>query len=485
VATLSAVCKDTIAAGSDVVFTFPTTFPTVANGTYTFISQTTLSGDLNAMNDTNKTTLTVSAAASGLSGTATICSSSGTQAVLKATTTGDDLPLWYAAATDTKPIAAGNNTTTNVVPANKTYYLGVNDLDAKAGPGGKLTYTSGEGAYFGFLGNFLKITTSVPLTIESAKMYIGNPGKMTFTLAIFAGYAADGLHYNYFPVYTSSIDVTNSGPTPLPGQQVDISTPNNNTDPGATYYLNIPVPVPGDYIIIIDCDDNSNAFVNVGNTALPYPFTVPGVISITGNDFKDVGKADSLTYYKQFYFPFYNMGIKLSGCPGPRVPVVATTPAAPTISLNGNVFTSSAPTGNQWYRSAILLPGAVNQTDTAIYSGVYETIVADASGCSLTSNQINFVSTGVVNVNGAEIGLTVSPNPNTGAFQLQFNMTDQDDLSIRLINTLGQEVYSASYPDFVGQFSHQVDAGALAAGMYVLKIQHGSKTYVKKILVKR
>jgi len=477
VATLTATCKDTIVAGGDVVFTYLSSFPSVAGATYTFTSQTTLAGDLNTVNDSNRTTLSVSAGASSITGTAVICPSSG--AVLKANTTGNDLALWYTSATGGTPVAAGSNTTTTTVPANKTYYLGVNDLNAKAGLASKLSITGGAGAYFGFHGNYINVTTSVPLTIESAKMYIGYPGKITFTLATLGTTSSTG--YTYFPMYTTTVDAGATVSNPQPGQ-VNVSA--DNGDLGQNFILNIPVPTPGDYIIIIDCD-NATTFVNVRGSPLAYPFTLPGIFSITGDNLSDGVPADSLTFTKKVYYPFYNIGLRLAGCPGPRVPVVGTSPALPTISLNGNVFTSSADNGNQWYRSDNLLPGAVNKTDTGIYSGVYKTIVSDASGCLLTSNQINFVSTGVVNVNGTEIGLKVSPNPNNGVFQLDFYLDDLDDLSVRLINTLGQDVYTASYANFVGQFSQQVDAGNLAAGMYVLKIQHGSKTYVKKILVKR
>ncbi|HZE82741.1 MAG TPA: S8 family serine peptidase, partial [Puia sp.] len=480
VATLTAICKDTIAAGKDVVYTYLASFPSVAGTTYTFTSQTTLTGDLNTGNDTNRTSLTVSAAASAITGTATTCTVTGTVAILKATTTGNDLALWYASATATTPIAAGNSTTTTTIPANKTFYLGVNDLKGKAGPASKLSLTGGAGAYFGFRGNYINVTTSVPLTLESAKMYIGYPGKITFTLATLGTTSSTG--YTYFPMYTTTVDVGATVANPQPGQ---VNVSGDNGDLGQNVLLNIPIPVPGSYIIIIDCS-NSTTFVNVSSTALAYPFNMPGVFSITGNNLSDGVAADSLTFPKKVYYPFYNIGIRLSGCPGPRVPVQATTPTAPPITLNGNVFTSSVATGNQWYRSDNLLPGATNPTDTAIYSGVYKTVVSDASsGCQLSSNEVNFVSTGVVDVNGASIGLKVTPNPNNGVFGLEFYMDDLNDLSLQLTNTLGQEVYTASYPNFVGQFSQQINAGSLASGMYVLKIQHGSKTYVKKIVVKR
>ncbi|MES1161285.1 MAG: T9SS type A sorting domain-containing protein, partial [Bacteroidota bacterium] len=57
--------------------------------------------------------------------------------------------------------------------------------------------------------------------------------------------------------------------------------------------------------------------------------------------------------------------------------------------------------------------------------------------------------------------------------------------SVSLINTLGQKVYEATYPNFSGQYSQQVGAGDLASGMYVLKIVFGDNTYLRKVLVKK
>jgi len=478
IATLTAICKDTIAPGSDVLFAYNTTFPSVAGTVYTLTSQTALAGDVNTSNDQNTTTLAINAASPPATGTATICSATGGSAGLKANTTGNDLAVWYDTPTANAPIAVGNTATTTVVPSNKTYYLGVNDLKAKLAPANKSVTSTGT--YFAFGGNFMKFTTSVPLTIESAKMYFGNPGKLQLVLA--TNLTISGTNISYIPVSTTNLDVYNTNPVRWPGKQV---APNNPAaDTGSTFYLNIQIPVPGTYFLIINCLDGANAWLNTSTTALPYPFTLPGVMSITGNDGAGSGNTDT-TAYKKFFYPLYNVGIRLTGCPGPRVPIVATTATTPTITLNGNVFTSSALLGNQWYRSGTPISGAIFQTDTAVYSGLYKTVVSDGSGCALSSNEINFISTAVTDVNGGSIALKISPNPNPGVFQLDFTFDKKADLSISLLNTLGQQVYTSAYPDFVGQFSRQINAGSLASGIYILKIQHGNDTYIKKILVKR
>jgi hypothetical protein len=44
----------------------------------------------------------------------------------------------------------------------------------------------------------MNITTSVPLTLESARLYVGHQGQVTFTLATLASLSTDG--YSYYPI---------------------------------------------------------------------------------------------------------------------------------------------------------------------------------------------------------------------------------------------------------------------------------------------
>lgn len=483
--TLSAICKDSILSGADVVFTYNTSIATTAGTTYTFISKTALAGDPNISNDADTAVITINAAAAAGSGTATVCGTNSASVILHAATTGLDVPVWYESATSTTPLAVGNNTSTTVVPADKTYYLGLNDLPAKAGVPNKTAFAStgnNQGAYFRFGGNFMMITTQVPLTIESAKMYIGHSGQITFTLATLASLDNNTGHYGYLPLYSTTIDVYATKTVPDTSSQINVPV-GDNSDTGATYLLNIPIPNPGNYLIIIDCSSTANAFLNANISTDPYPVTVPGLLSITGNDFRDYGKADSVTSSHKFYYPFYNMGIRLNGCPSPRTAISAQTEASPVITLNGKLFSSSSATNNQWYVNDSLLTGQTEQTDSASIPGVYYTVVTDPlTGCSLTSNKITYTPSGG-SPNDA-IGLKIWPNPSKYSyFNLVFFMSTPDNTIITLSNMLGQKVYEADYPAFSGLFSQQVDVGNLASGVYTLQIRHGGNTYHEELLV--
>jgi len=178
------------------------------------------------------------------------------------------------------------------------------------------------------------------------------------------------------------------------------------------------------------------------------------------------------------------MAVSLPRCASDRVPIVATTATAPTITLNGNVFTSSSATGNQWFRNGAQIVGATSSTYTATQTGDYRVTVTDGSGCSLTSNQINFTATSVPNVDPALIGMVVSPNPSrNGQFNLKLEVETRSDLQISIINTSGQRVYQYNAKNFIGRFSELITPGHLAAGIYYVQVQHDKKMYIQKLVV--
>lgn len=474
IATYSTICRDSIPAGGEVVFTYSGSLNLTPNTSYTFTSYTALSGDVNTANDSNTTTVTVNAAAAAATGSATVCGANATSVQLKANTTGDDVVLWYDNLTATTPIAAGSNTTTTDIA--KTYYVALNDLTAKGGPATALTLapaSASPGFYYPFDGQFMEFTTSVPLTLTSARLYVGYPGVVRFTLATLASFDANG--YSYFPIDSFDVNVYATKQTPASGR-VTVNA-GQMTDTGAIYYLNLPIPNPGNYILITECI-NSNVFLNSNIASNPYPISIPGVFSVTGNSNKfNPNNSSDTTFDQSYYFPLYDIGITLDECPGPRTAVTPTTETAPSISLTGNVLVSTADSGNQWYINDTLIAGATGQMDTVHLPGVYYTKVTDpVTGCVLVSNKITY-STG-------SIGLTVAPNPSAGSFQLEFVFATADNTAVEIYDMLGQRVYEQNLGSFSGLFSQQIDAVNLASGIYVVKIIHGGSSYEQKILVK-
>lgn len=472
---LSTTYPGTVAGGSDVVYTFQTPFISAAGTTYTITTSTNLTGDQYTSNDTLVSTITTGATSADPTGTAEICG--GSEVFLNTTGTSPDAFTWYDVSNATTPIASGTSTSSSVITSNQTYYLQKNDITLRLSPADKTVLSSG--GYNAFSGNFVKFNNSVPLVIESAKLYIRSAGQITFTVADLASFSYASGSYSYYPISSTTIDAYPTSPNPASGAQND-----DPSDQGAIFYLNLPVPTTGDHIIIVQCQNGANIYRNSSSTTLySYPFGIPGIMAFTGNSAYNTADTTDQNYFKHYYYFFYNTSFQLSDCPSARVPVVATSTTAPVITQNGNVLSSTIATGNQWYLNGVPITGGTSQNFTATTSGLYTDVVTDSYGCALTSNQINFSVTAVTDPGNTTTGLFVSPNPTHGEFQIEFITTTKADLDISLINSLGQQVYHTSVPGFIGNYSKTIDPGNIASGIYYLKVQHDKKTYLKKIVI--
>lgn len=473
VATLSATFKGSIAAGADAVYTYQTPFASAPNTTYTFTSTTTMAGDQQLSNDENVATLIISENDPVPAGTAVICNNN-TSLRVTSPVSGARY-TWYNNATATTPIATGSSTTTTTAAA--TYYLGKNDVSKKLGPPTKVAFPDGSYNVFNDDQPRLVFRAEEPLLLDKARLYIGQPGKIKFSLRRITQFDYLDGSYSYYPAFDTSytIDAYQTAPTtPVPGD------PNNDpADAGAIYRLGILVPDSGNYIITIQAD-NASIFRNNEISTANYPYSIPGVISLDGNGATDGADPN---YYKQFYYFFYNMSIIVNGCASDRAAIIPTTPVTPVITLNGSELSSSAATGNQWYMNGTAIAGAVGKTHTPVFSGTY-TVRTNTNGCILTSNQIAFVATALPNVDPSEIGLKVSPNPAPlGRFTLQLETRTRANLDISLLNTLGQKIYSQNVPGFIGRLTQSINPGKIAPGIYYLQVIHDKKRYIKKIIV--
>lgn len=471
IANFSTVFKGTLSALTSMEYTFPTAFNTIPGTSYTISSSVNMAGDQNLANNTISSTVQTAAKPSTATAAATICNNNALLKVLNPSLSSNY--YWYNSPTATTAFAVGASVNTSNIPGNNTFYLGKENRGS-LGPSNKLVFPNGGYNYFS--GNYINFRNDVPLTIESAKLYTGYPGTIIFTVANYAGPDGQG-GYNYFPLSEVELKVEASNPTPAMGAV----TGNPAGDTGKVYRLNLPVNTTGDHILIINCLDNATIFRNNGITGNSYPFSIPNVMSITGNSAVNSNNAADTNFYKQFYYFLYDVKVNTNDCVSDRVPIVANLPLVPVISLVGDSLVSSLPNGNQWYLNDTLIAGATRSSIKPIRNGVYKSIVTDASGCGQISNNINFQN-GVI---PDDIFLTVSPNPNKGRFQVSFEVFEKNDLSLEIFNSVGQKLLEQAYPGFNGKFSKTIYLEQAAAGLYVLKIRYNNKTYLKKFLIQR
>ena len=467
----------TIAGAADVIYTFQTTYISTPGAAYTITASTGLTGDQNTSNDQFISTITAGTGSGNPSGAAEICGTN--QVILKAIPGSNDAFTWYDTPAATSPLAYGSNTVTSTSTGNLTYYLQKNDINLKLSPADKTVLQTG--GYNTFSGNFVKFSTSIPLVIESARLYIRSAGQIKFTVGTLVNFSAGSGSYSYIPITTNTIDVYPTSPNPAGGAQSD-----DPADPGGIFYLNLPIITPGDYIIIVQCMNGANIYRNNNPSSYySYPFSLPGIISITGNSAVNPADSTDMNFFKHYFYFFYNTSFRLVNCPSGRVPVVATNSTAPVITLAGNILSSNFTTGNQWYLNGSPISGATSKDYTATTTGLYTVLRTDSIGCSLTSNEISFSITAVPDPGNTNTGISIAPNPTQREFTIQLTTTTRSALDISLINALGQQVYHNTIPAVAGTYSKQIDPGNVAAGIYYLKIQHDKKTYLKKLVISK
>ena len=66
--------------------------------------------------------------------------------------------------------------------------------------------------------------------------------------------------------------------------------------------------------------------------------------------------------------------------------------------------------------------------------------------------------------------LDVYPNPSRDVFNVAFTSEDVQDLEVRVINVVGEVVYTEDLQQFVGEYTKSIDLATYTKGVYFLEI---------------
>lgn len=162
----------------------------------------------------------------------------------------------------------------------------------------------------------------------------------------------------------------------------------------------------------------------------------------------------------------------------PKIVTVHSLPSTPSFSINGNILTSSAATGNQWYYNSSIISGAIQQTYTANQSGNYYVKVTNTNNCSSQSSPQYVTVVGIEDTNDDNSSLfDIYPNPNNGIFSISSNLSEQ--IEINIIDLTGRKLKTL----IVNKGINKIDLSDLSQGIYYIRYNSLDKNYVDKIVI--
>ena len=104
---------------------------------------------------------------------------------------------------------------------------------------------------------------------------------------------------------------------------------------------------------------------------------------------------------------------------------------------------------------------------------------------SLTWTPLIFWTQPSLRIDGgtAITNLDVYPNPSRDVFNISFTSESIQDLRVRVLNVIGEEIVSEELQHFVGEYTKSIDLTTNAKGIYFLEIETDGGVVNKKLIL--
>jgi len=89
-----------------------------------------------------------------------------------------------------------------------------------------------------------------------------------------------------------------------------------------------------------------------------------------------------------------------------------------------------------------------------------------------------------INSENSSIGnLTIYPNPSRDVFNISFVSEEKQNLEVRLLNVIGEQLIAEDLKQFVGEYTKEIDLTNKAKGIYFLEIETDDGIINKKLIL--
>ncbi|MEY3854097.1 MAG: Pyrolysin [Bacteroidota bacterium] len=349
----------------------------IAGKTYTARANTILSTDQNTQNDLITMNQSIENPQAPV-GSGAYCAGATTLNL----TSSSANALWYA-----NNVLVGSGASVTAPYSSVAYTVSSHDFSGGIKPASKSEF--GTGNYYDNFGPAPIFDIKVPIILESARIYVGTSGTITFSV-----YNKDS--GELISSVTKDLIATR---TQTNSTRVNSQLTDDKNDPGQIVQLNLFFPKSGSYILTQSCSNGASIFrsnrslsdtVNAP-TNLGYPYTIPNILSMTGALYNNAPITTG-------YYYFYDMKFKSLGCPSPKASVAITTTKPPTVTTSPvgsqsvcegtsvllSASSSDAP-NYQWLLNGAVIAGATSNSFDAKKTGNYQLVASNKGLCPVTT----------------------------------------------------------------------------------------------------
>lgn len=174
---------------------------------------------------------------------------------------------------------------------------------------------------------------------------------------------------------------------------------------------------------------------------------------------------------------------------------VSPTPGLQVCQNSNLTFTNTSSKTNGWNSSWNYGDGSLGTGTNGTYTypnvGQYfVTLSMDSGSCTFTSAPLtvnvltastNLCTTGINDLDFTN-AISLLPNPTTGNLNVTVNGVEKN-ITVKVFNIIGSELINYSSNDVASTFNKTFDLSHFANGTYLVKIQTGDKTAVKRVTV--
>lgn len=176
-------------------------------------------------------------------------------------------------------------------------------------------------------------------------------------------------------------------------------------------------------------------------------------------------------------------GIQVTVHPFPTVTFVL----ADTVCMNTPPFelTGGSPAGGT-YTGTGVSTGWFYPQSAGVGTHEITYTYTDTYGCTSSETQeitVDFCTGIYESVNGMQV--EIFPNPSKGDLTIRLTAEKEENLNLRIINSLGVTVFAENNIDVNSTYTNRVNVSNLSEGIYFIQLMNGTDTYVKKIIVKK